>query len=298
MPALLKLGTLWIFIREYLYKWQERIFPNIYSPGELRILAAIYSISNIVGATFFYCWHLNWIQPPIGGFLLLISAICHLLIGARFLRNSQKFGRIAFTKWSWLNLIFVSPLGLILLYYVINSKYWILEDVGDDPVEIRQRITDEQKRRKMTVKQRQLQARFNAAVIHLRKINSDIANRILLEVLNISNQSFEELDFFRVSVVIALSAMLKQNKQKTFNNLIWGAHWYEDNFFTFGIKNPKPISMYNKYPLLLGAVVLDELNNYKKILNAKMLIKDHLSFSDAKVISLHMGSEYKLFINQ
>lgn len=299
------MGVLTTKLSSYLFNLKElfahlgdKWFPTINDPRELRKWAGIFAFSNICSATFFYFWHLEVLAPRATGSLLILSIIIHFLIGARFIKNMQRFGRLAFTKWAWLNLIFISPLGFFLLYYVFNSKYWILDEKSENKELLQAEIEKDKQESSRTFKNKKLEARFNYSLAYLKKINEEITREILRVVLRITHNSFSELTFFQISVVIALATICKQCKQKSFDNLIWGAHWYEDNFFTFGFRNTKPVSAYNKYPMTVGSIVLDELNNYRKIIEAKNQIKKNLSFSDAKIISLHMGDEYKLYINQ
>ncbi|AFO52490.1 hypothetical protein MHLP_04550 [Candidatus Mycoplasma haematolamae str. Purdue] len=288
----------WLFLSGQLLSFAlEKYFPAIYSPKELRRWAFIFSLSNLGSCTCFFLWHLGWVTGYIVP-LLITAVIIHLFIGARFINNSQKFGRLAFSKWAWLNLIFFSPLGLILLYYAFTPKYWQLDEINQDSEALQREIAADAKRSKQTFKHKKLEARFNSSLAYLKKINAEITQEILQKALQIHHEEFEDLSFFQISAVIALAVICKQCKQKTFDNLIWGAHWYEDKFFTFGFRNSKPISAFNKYPMTVGSIVLDEQNNYKKILEKKVQIKKNLSFSDAKIISLHMGDEYKLFVNQ
>lgn len=293
-----KLSIYFFNFKELLSHLCSKCVGIIHDPRELRKWAGIFAFSNVSCSVFFYLWHLSAIDTSMVTYLLVTSIVLHLFIGARFIQNMLRFGRLACAKWAWLSLIFVSPLGFFLLYYVFNSKYWILDEVSKDKELLQIEIEKDKKQSAKSFKHKKLESRFNYSLAHLKKINEEVAREILVRVLRITNDSFSELSFFQISTVIALATICKQCKQKSFDNLIWGAHWYEDKFFTFGFRNTKPISTYNKYPMTVGAIVLDELNNYRKIIDAKNQIKKHLSFSDAKIISLHMGDEYKLYVNQ
>ncbi|AGX89335.1 hypothetical protein [Mycoplasma parvum] len=289
-------------LQQFYGQFKRNYFPEIHEPQVLRKWAGIYSLSNIIAAIFFYLWHLSGSYLPIDStwtkYLFIISAIIHLSIASRFIKNSQKFNKTSFTKWAWINLIFISPIGLILLYYVLMPKYWVLEDTTSEE-EKKILLEERNKENKFqSPKYKKLENKFNSSLAHLRKMNENVTKDILQNILRIQNFVFEELSFLQISIIIALSTVCKQCKQKNFDNLIWGAHWYEDNFFTFGFKNIQPISMHNKYLMTVGSIVLDEMNNYKKILDKKHQIKNNLSFSDAKMISLHMGDECKWYVNQ
>lgn len=287
----------YFFTAQHFYdQIRKKYFPVIYDPQVLRQWAGFYALSNILTSTFFLLWQSDVAAKQLKP-LLILSIIIHLLIAARFIKNSQRFSKTSFTKWSWINLIFVSPVGLVLLYYIFTPKYWLLEDTTPEG----ERQNDSEESRKKTyqnLKYKKMEAKFNSSLAHLKKINENVTRDILQNVLKIENFAFEELNFFQISVIIALSTICKQCKQKNFDNLIWGAHWYEDNFFTFAFRNNKPVSMHNKYLMIVGSIVLDEMNNYKKILDKKIQIKKNLSFSEAKMISLHMGEECKWYINQ
>ncbi|ADX98384.1 hypothetical protein [Mycoplasma suis] len=292
-----KLSNFFYKLQRYYETFCKKYFPAIYDPQVLRQWAAIFAVSNICTATLFFLWQLDigkgYISP-----LFAIAIVVHLLIASRFLKNLQRFNKTSFTKWGWLNLIFISPIGLVLFYYICVPKYWLLEDTEVGKKKILEKEKQQLEKPNQTYKYKKLEAKFNSSLTHLKKINENVTKEILHNILKIENFAFEELSFFQISVIIALSTICKQCKQKNFDNLIWGAHWYEDNFFTFGFRNTKPVSMHNKYLMIVGSIVLDEMNNYKKILEKKFQIKKNLSFSDAKMISLHMGEECKWFINQ
>lgn len=293
-----KLSIYFFNLKELFTHLRDKYFSIIRDPKELRKWGGIFAFSNICSTVFFYLWHMSVLEPSVANSLLITAIIIHFFCGARFLPNMQRFGRVAFTKWAWLTLIFVSPLGLFLLYYVFNSKYWILDDISHDKELLQAELEKDRQQSSKSFKHKKIEAKFNYSLAYLKKINEDITRDILRQILKITHNSFTELTFFQISAVIALATICKQCKQKTFDNLIWGAHWYENNFFTFGFKNNKPVSAYNRYPMTVGSIVLDELNNYKKIIDAKNQIKKNLSFSDAKIISLHMGDEYKFYVNQ
>lgn len=260
----------------------------------LKKLGIAFSFSNIFTCTVFYLWfilHSSGKSSSAVTYLLVTQIIVHFYLAFLFLNWSLPYEGAKWIMWGWLTLIFVSPLGIVLLFMCKNPDLWNYPEEGPN------------KERKSLLHSFgnswvNLSKNLNNSMEYLFKRYPAETERLLDELWNIKPEEVGALDNKSQFFLMALSEALRQNKKKnTFKDLVFNPHWYDNRHFDFALRDPRTEFMVVKHKYLLAFLILDEFNNYQKILDGKKEIKANLKFSPAKIICLHWGKGYKVYVN-
>lgn len=198
-------------------------------------------------------------------------------------------------KWAWLSLIFIFPWGLVLLFFCHFPIYWEIEE---KTIDLQKTHGPEEKTQVFSESLNEMEKKWKESLKELRAINETIINSLLTKALLVESEEFKDWKPVQINVVVSMALSIKQYKQKDFDNFLWQPFWYDNRRFTFAIKNTKSVAAQNKYAFSFAVIVLDEFNNYEKIMTLKDEIKKNLKFSPAKIICLHWGKSYKVYVNE
>ncbi|AEG73834.1 hypothetical protein MHF_1604 [Mycoplasma haemofelis Ohio2] len=271
------------------------LFEKAQNLPNLRKLGILYSFSNIFTSVVFYIWFiLHSQQREINSLtiFLITAIIVHFYLALLFINWSLPYEGAKWMMWGWLTIVFISPLGIGLLFICNNKEHW------------------ENKESLILETNKSILHSFGNSFVNLSK-NLDKAMKYLLgkypqemqhmmdNYWGITADEVESLDNKNKFLILALAEGLRQHKKKaTFKELVFDAHWYDQRYFDFALKDPRSDIMPLKYKYLLAFLVLDEFNNYQKIVDGKKEIKKNLKFSPAKIICLHWGKGYKIYVNE
>ncbi|OAL10261.1 hypothetical protein A6V39_02345 [Candidatus Mycoplasma haematobovis] len=261
----------------------------------LKKLGIAFSFSNIFTCTVFYLWfilHSNDTYVSAITYLLILQIIIHFYLAFLFLNWSLPYEGAKWIMWAWLTVIFVSPLGIVLLFMCKNPDLW------NYPEETLTKETNKSLLHSFGNSCVDLSKNLTSSMEYLLKRFPNETQKLLDDLWNITPEEVTSLDNKSQFLLMALSEALRQNKKKnTFKDIVFNPHWYDHRHFDFALKDPRTEFMVVKHKYLLAFVVLDEFNNYQKILDGKKEIKGNLKFSPAKIICLHWGKGYKVYVN-
>lgn len=282
-------------------KFKTQNFTNFILLKKYKTIHNTRKICNLVGITnliscllFFYLFISFQYFENISKtqyFLIVPVIFIHLYLNSVLINWSLDYENATWIRWAWASLVSALPIGIILIYIGLNENIW--KNVKN-----------------IDRKNNKAFHSFTNSFINLNHIFDTSIDYLLNnhgkefnEVIKNSQLDLNEKETWDNKikyVVIALCEALKQTKKKnTFEDIQFHAHWYDRRFFDFAILDPKSKIIPNRrYKYSFGFIVLDEFNNYQKILEGKQEIKRNMKFGPAKAVCLHWGKGFKIFVNE
>lgn len=269
----------WFFLQKY------------QSLNNTRRLCSLVGFSNIMTCLIFYCWVItSSYSSDITTVLLVFSILFHTYLNILLIQWAIPYDSAKWIKWAWVSLISISPAGMVLIYIGSNEKIW------------NNTTTDN--------KNTALHSLTNSSINLIQILNKSIKYlqdnypqdfSELIEALELDLENVETWPEKIKYIIIALHEALKQSKKNKdgFKSIVPHAHWYDQRYFDFAVKDPRSQIIPNlRYKYSFGFIVLDEFNNYQKILDGKKEIKANMRFGPAKSICLHWGKGFKIYVNE
>ncbi len=283
-------------MKDKLSKIKDVLLLNKYQSLEnIKKLCSLVGFTNVITCIMFY-YLLITSKPHAesNSFkdLLIVAALTHIYINIVLINWSLKYEGVKWVVWAWISLIFISPLGVMLIYQANNPSNWT--EVKASQNEKKQSIFHSFANSFVN-----LPEILNKAIDFLTKNYpeefSELLDRLQLSIDDLDNWNDKDKYF-----IIAIHEALKQTKKKnTFKDIDFEAHWYDQRYFDFAVRDPKSAIVPNlRYRYSLAFIVLDEFNNYQKILDAKKEIKANMKFGTAKTVCLKRGKGFKVYVNE
>lgn len=261
----------------------------------IKKLCSLVGFTNVITCVIFYYWLITFRAHATNDSvknLLIVSALSHIYTNIVLIYWSLSYEGTKWQVWAWLSLIFVSPLGVGLIHQASNQSNW--KEIKTAREDTKQSIFHSLANSFVS-----LPDTLQKSIDYLHKHYPEDFEKFL-DKFQLSVDYLNYWDTKRKFLVIAIYESLKQTKKKnTFKDIAFNAHWYDQRYFDFAIRDPKSLIIPNfRYKYALGVIVLDEFNNYQKILDGKKEIKANMKFGPAKTIFLHWGKGFKVYVNE